>query len=97
MLEIPETKFSREDSSFEKSCSISTCICISPLQTKHEVINEINKLFVIFLWNDKGDKTKRAVMINDYPNGGLKMIDVVTLSKSLKASWIKKIFGFRKQ
>ena len=71
MLEIPETKFSREDSSFEKSSSISTCICISPLQTNHEVIKEINKLFFNFLWNDKGDKIKRMVMINDYPNGGL--------------------------
>jgi len=29
-------------------------------------------------------------MINDYPNGGPKMIDVVSFNKSLKASWIKK-------
>ena len=28
-------------------------------------------------------------MINDYPNGGLKMIDVVSFNKSLKAYWIK--------
>ena len=62
----------------------------SPLQKNHEVIKEINKLFFNFLWNDKGDKIKRAVMINDYPNGGLKMIDVVSFNKSLKASWIKK-------
>ena len=62
----------------------------SPLQTNHEVIKEINKLFFNFLWNDKGDKIKRAVMINDYPSGGLKMIDVISFNKSLKASWIKK-------
>ena len=62
----------------------------SPLQTNHEVIKEINKLFFNFLWNDKGDKIKRAVMINDHPNGGLKMIDVVSFNKSVKASWIKK-------
>jgi len=29
-------------------------------------------------------------MINDYPNGGLKMIDVVSFNKLLKTSWIKK-------
>ena len=29
-------------------------------------------------------------MTNDYPNGALKMIDVVSFNKSLKASWIKK-------
>ena len=62
----------------------------SPLQTNHEVIKEINKPFFNFLWNDESDKIKRAVMINDYPNGGLKMIDVVSFNKSLKASWITK-------
>ena len=62
----------------------------SPLQTNHEVIKEINKLFFNFLWNDKGDKIKRTVMINDYPGGGLKMMDAVSFNKSLKASWIKK-------
>ena len=55
----------------------------SPLQTNREVIKEINKIFFIFLWNDKGDKIKRAVMINDYPNGGRKMVDVVSFNKSL--------------
>ena len=33
----------------------------SPLQTNHEVIKEINKLFFNFLWNDKGDKITRAL------------------------------------
>ena len=63
---------------------------LSPLQTNHDIIKEINKLFFNFLWNDKGDKIKHLVMINDYPNRGLKMIDVVSFNKSLKASWIKK-------
>ena len=34
----------------------------SPLQTNHDVIKEINKLFFIFSWNDKGDKIKCAVI-----------------------------------
>ena len=29
-------------------------------------------------------------MINDYSNGGLKMLDIESFSKSLKATWIKK-------
>ena len=29
-------------------------------------------------------------MINDYPEGGLKMIDIAPFNKSLKATWIKK-------
>jgi len=29
-------------------------------------------------------------MINDYPEGGIKMIDIASFNKSLKATWIKK-------
>ena len=46
--------------------------------------------FTIYLWTDKGDKVKRNVMINDYPEGGLKMIGIDSFNKSLKAIWIKK-------
>ena len=53
--------------------------------------------FTIFLWNDKGDKIKRNVMINDYPEGGLKMIDIDSFNKSLKAIWIKKYLDMENQ
>ena len=46
--------------------------------------------FTICLWNDKGQKIKRYVMINDYPEGGLKIIGRDSFNKSLKAIWIKK-------
>ena len=29
-------------------------------------------------------------MINDYPERGLKMIDIASFNRSLKATWIKK-------
>ena len=47
-------------------------------------------LFYKFLWDEKGDKIKRNVMINDFSEGGLKMIDIESFNKSLKSSWIKK-------
>ena len=47
-------------------------------------IKEVKKLFYSFLWNEKVHKIKRNVIINDYPNGGLKMIDIDFFSKSLK-------------
>lgn len=47
-------------------------------------------MFYNFLWNDKGDKIKRKVMINDYSEGGLKMIDIASFNRSLKATWIKR-------
>ena len=46
--------------------------------------------FSKFLWNDKGDKIKRKIMINDYSEGGLKRIDIGSFHKSLKATWIQK-------
>ena len=58
---------------------------LSPLLTNVKLIKEVNKLFYSFLWNGKGDK-----IINDYSNGGLKLIDIQSFSKSLKATWIKK-------
>jgi len=62
----------------------------SPLPTYYEAIQEINSLFYKFLWSDKVDKIKRNVMINDYPEGGIKMIDIISFNKSLKAVWVKK-------
>ena len=63
---------------------------LSPLHTNVKAIKEVNKLFYVFLWNRKGDKIKRDIIINDYSNGGLKMIDIQSFSTSLKATWIKK-------
>ena len=59
---------------------------LSPLQTKHQAIKEINKLFFKFLWNDKRDTIKSTAMISVYPEGGLKMIDITSFNKSLKAT-----------
>ena len=63
---------------------------LAPLVTNHKIIKEINDIFYRFLWNNKGDKIKRSVMINDYESGGLKMIDISSFNKSLKTTWIKK-------
>ena len=77
---------------FQKSLVASQLVYVlSPLHTNAEVIKEVNKLFYSFLWNRKGDKIKRDIIINDYSNGGLKMIDIQSFTKSLKATWIKKI------
>ena len=52
-------------------------------------MSEINKLFYLFLWNGKGDKIKRDIMINNYLAGCLIMIDI-SFNKALKTAWIKK-------
>ena len=47
-------------------------------------------MFFNFLWDGKGDKIKRDIMISDYENGGLKMIDIKLFNSALKSGWIKK-------
>ena len=63
---------------------------LSPLRSNHHAIREIKDMFYHFLWNGKGDKIKRKVMINEPEYGGLKMIDLCSLDKSLKTTWVKK-------
>ena len=74
-----------------KSLIVSKLVYIlSPLPTNHRVLKELSKSFFYFLWSGKGDKIKRNVMIGDYSDGGLKMIDLESFNKALKSTWVKK-------
>ena len=63
---------------------------LTPLPTSTEALQKVNKLLFDFLWNGKGNKIKRTVVIKDYDEDGLKMIDINAFNQSLKVSWIKK-------
>ena len=63
---------------------------LTPLATNPKIVREINDMFYCFLWNNKSDKIKRTVLINDYNKGGLKMIDLFLFNKSLKTTWMLK-------
>ena len=54
---------------------------LSLLPTNQCVIDEVNTLFFKFLWDGKGDQIKRDIMISEYEDGGLKMIDIRLLPK----------------
>ena len=90
MLETPQTRPFRENYTFKKSYSFTASIYFSPLLAHYTAVKEINVMFYYFLWNEKGDKIKRKVMINGYSEGGLKMIDIASFNRSLKAKWIKR-------
>ena len=47
-------------------------------------------MFQVF-WNCKPDEIKRDQISHDYNDGGLTMIDISSLNKALKASWVKRI------
>ena len=63
---------------------------LSPLPTPSEYLKEINSLLYKFLWDGKGDKIKRTLMINDYSKGGLKMLDIKSFNDALKAKWVQR-------
>ena len=63
---------------------------LSPLPTNQCAIDEVNTISFKFLWDGKGDKIKRDIMISEYEDGGLKMIDVRLFTQALKLSWVKK-------
>ena len=90
MLETPHTRPFRKNYSFKKSYSFTASIYFSPLQTHYTAIKEINVMFYNFLWNDKGDKIKRKVMINGYSEEGLKMIDIASFNNTI-ANMYRKI------
>jgi len=48
-------------------------------------VNKPNQLLFKFLWKGT-DKLTRVSVINDYEKGGLKMIDLESMVKSLKFS-----------
>ena len=62
----------------------------SPLPSNQQVLDEINNIFYKFLWDGKGNKIKRSIMISDYENGGLRMLDLNSFNKALKLSWMRK-------
>ena len=57
--------------------------------TNEATIKETNKLFYSLFWNGKNDKIKLDIMINNYPDGGLKMVDVESFNKALMVTWVK--------
>ena len=47
---------------------------------------------IYVLWKGK-DKVIRASTINNYEEGGMKMVDIESVIKSLRLSWLKRIFS----
>ena len=46
----------------------------------------LEKIMFNFIWDGKPDKIKRGTLIQDYEQGGLKMIDIENFILSLRVS-----------
>ena len=57
----------------------------------HEFIKEIDSLLFGYLWNQKPDKIKRSIIIQDFNKGGLGMLDLQCFIQSLKLTWMTRL------
>ena len=55
-------------------------------------IKNINDILFKYVWNGGPDKIKRTKVVQNYEHGGLKMIEIRSFIKSLKVSWIKRLY-----
>ena len=58
---------------------------------KSYIIKILKDSMFDFLWDGKHDKISRKVIVQNYSNGGLKMIEIESYINSLKAKWIKRL------
>ena len=57
-----------------------------------DYIKKINKLIYNFIWNST-DRIRRNVLISPIECGGIRIVDVETKWKALKASWVSRIIN----
>ena len=55
-----------------------------------ETLNNINGIFFDFLWNGRA-KIKQPVVVKQYFEGGLKMINLMAFAQALKITWLRRI------
>ena len=58
----------------------------------HDIIKNIKNTMFKFVWNNGPDKVKRKKLIQHYDRGSLRMVDIASFIKSLKISWIKRLY-----
>ncbi len=56
-----------------------------------EIIEEIKKIVMAFLWDNKQPRIKREILYNEYQNGGLKLPNLDTTLKANKITWVKRL------
>ena len=55
------------------------------------LVKRLQKLFYNFLWNGKRNSIKHATLILDYHEGGIKMVDLQSFTKSVRLTWVKRL------
>ena len=62
----------------------------SVLPLPEEFAKQVDKITFDFVWEGKPHKIKKATLIGEKSDGGLKMIEFDSINKALKASWVRR-------
>ena len=74
-----------------KSLALAKLIhAASVLELPESFAHKVNSLIFKFIWNDKPPKIKKATLIGEKQDGGLKAPDFTAIDKALKLIWIKR-------
>ena len=68
-----------------------THILISLPKPNDMLIKTLETSFFRYIWCGKKDKITRSTMVQDYKNGGCKMIRIDSYIKSLKLTWLRRL------
>ena len=63
MSEVSQINFAGEINVLKSLVVSQLVYLLTPLKSNYSALTEINKLLYTFLWNGKGDKIKRNVII----------------------------------
>ena len=63
------------------------------MATIEKVVKEVEGLLYEFLWNGKSHKVKIKVVIQEYENGGCKMVDLEEMIKAQQIKMIKRLLA----
>ena len=66
---------------------------VSSLCVPTWAVNEINIEFFSFVWKYKRDKISRKVLMNEFDNGGMRMIDFKSFCVAMKAVWASRLYS----
>lgn len=91
-MEIKKIISNWKNSSYKNfNCTQNESLDFNLPKPGHELIQKFNKALFHYLWGSDIQKIKKNTIIQDYNQGGLKMIDYREFMLALKSTWIRRL------
>ena len=75
-----------------KTLVVSKCnYLLQSIAVPKEILNRLETMLFRFLWNNENDKIMRKQMIQNYENGGEKMVDVRCQLETVQIKWVNRL------